>query len=103
MKVKKSHNCIIVCYDISDDKVRTKFSKFLEKYGVRLQMSVFEIEHSIRLLNVIEEQIKQHFEPLFQDNDSVFIFYTDLKKAVRYGASKHLDNGLIFLDFTEGG
>lgn len=101
--MKKSQNCIIICYDISNTKVRTKFSKFLEQYGVRLQMSVFEIEHSIRLLNVIEEKIKQYFEPLFEESDSIFIFYTDLKKSVRYGASKHLDNGLIFLDFTEGG
>lgn len=98
--MKKSQNSIIICYDISNSKVRTKFSKFLEKYGVRLQMSVFELEHSTRLLNVIEEKIKYHFEPLFEDCDSIFIFYTDLKKAVRYGASKHLDNGLIYLDFT---
>ena len=76
--------------------------KYLEKYGVRLQMSVFELEHSTRLLNVIEEQIKQNFEPLFEDCDSIFIFYTDLNKAVRYGASKHLDNNFIFMDFTEG-
>ena len=99
--MKKSQNSIIICYDISNNKVRTKFSKFLEQYGVRLQMSVFELEQSTRLLNVIQEQIKQKFEPLFEDCDSIFIFYTDLKKAVRYGASKHLDNGLIFLDFTE--
>jgi len=98
--MKKHHNSIIVCYDISSNKVRTKFSKFLEKYGVRLQMSVFELEHSVRLLNIIEEKIKEQFEPLFEDCDSIFIFYTDLNKAVRYGASKHLDNGLIFLDFT---
>ncbi|MBU4537065.1 MAG: CRISPR-associated endonuclease Cas2 [Weeksellaceae bacterium] len=101
MKPSKSKNTIIICYDISNNKVRTKFSNFLAKYGVRLQMSVFELEHSSRLLNVIEERIKQQFEPLFEDCDSVFVFYTDLKKAVRYGASKHLDNGLIFLDFTE--
>ena len=102
MKTKKSHNSIIICYDISNTKVRTKFSKYLEKYGVRLQMSAFELEHSTRLLNVIEEQIKQNFEPLFEDCDSIFIFYTDLNKAVRYGASKHLDNNFIFMDFTEG-
>lgn len=98
--MKKSQNSIIICYDISNNKTRTKFSKFLMKYGVRLQMSVFELEHSKRLLKVIEQEIKQYFEPLFEDCDSVFIFYTDLKKAVRYGASKHLDNDLIFMDFT---
>lgn len=100
--MKKSHkNCIIVCYDISDNKLRSKFSKFLSCYGVRLQMSVFELEHSVRLLNVIEEQIKKDFEPYFKDCDSIFLFYTDLNRAVRYGASRHLDNGLIILDFTD--
>lgn len=73
----------------------------MEKYGVRLQMSVFELEHSMRLLNVIQEKIKQSFEPLFEECDSVFIFYTDLSKAVRFGSSKHLDNGFIFIDFTD--
>lgn len=98
---RKRHHSIIICYDISNTKTRTKFSKFLEKYGVRLQMSVFELEHSARLLSVIEEQIRQKFEPLFEDNDSIFIFYTDLSRAIRYGASRHLDNNLLFLDFTE--
>jgi len=37
---------IIVAYDISNNKVRTQFSKFLEKYGVRVQFSVFEIQNS---------------------------------------------------------
>lgn len=34
---------IIVSYDISNDKVRSKFSKFLLEYGDRLQYSVYEI------------------------------------------------------------
>lgn len=101
MKPGKSHHSIIICYDISNNKVRDKFSRFLEKYGIRLQMSVFELEHSSRLLKVIEEQIKHKFEPLFEDRDSVFIFYTDLNKSIRYGASRHLDNGLIYMDLSD--
>ena len=101
ISMKKSKNSIIICYDISNNKLRTQFAKFLEQYGIRLQMSVFEFEHSTRLLNVIDERIKQKFESRFEDTDSIFIFYSDLKKAIRYGASRHLDNGLIYLDFTE--
>lgn len=33
----------LVCYDISDDKKRTKTGKLLEQYGERVQKSVFEI------------------------------------------------------------
>ncbi|WP_106829885.1 CRISPR-associated endonuclease Cas2 [Parabacteroides pacaensis] len=32
----------IVAYDIRDDKRRNKVSKILEKYGVRINFSVFE-------------------------------------------------------------
>ena len=33
---------VVVVYDISDDKRRTKLSNFLEGYGRRIQYSVFE-------------------------------------------------------------
>ena len=44
---------IIISYDISDDKLRTKFSKYLSRFGHRIQYSVFEIENSNKLLNNI--------------------------------------------------
>ena len=34
----------VVSYDIPKDKMRTKISKELENYGVRIQYSVFECE-----------------------------------------------------------
>jgi len=98
ISTKKS---IIVCYDISNNKVRTKFSNFLANYGVRLQMSVFELDHSSRLLKVIEEKIKHYFEPQFESGDSIFIFYTDLNKAIRYGSSTHINNGIIFMNLND--
>lgn len=33
----------IVCFDIQDDRIRAKLSRLLEKYGARVQGSVFEI------------------------------------------------------------
>lgn len=44
---------IIISYDISNDKLRTQFSKFLSKFGHRIQYSVFEIENSKKLLDNI--------------------------------------------------
>lgn len=32
----------LICFDISHDKTRTRVSKLLEKYGLRVQESVFE-------------------------------------------------------------
>lgn len=62
---------IIVSYDISNDKVRSKFSKFLLEYGDRLQYSVYEIQNSDRVLNMITEKIKVEFEPLFTNAEIV--------------------------------
>jgi len=40
---------IMLSYDISNNKVRTKFSKFLKRFGRRVQCSVFEINNSQRV------------------------------------------------------
>lgn len=49
---------IIVSYDISDDKLRTKFAKYLSKFGHRIQYSVFEIDNSTRILDNIISDLK---------------------------------------------
>jgi CRISPR-associated protein Cas2 len=33
---------VIISYDITDNKLRNKIAKLLEKYGFRVQKSVFE-------------------------------------------------------------
>ena len=40
MRAKK--NFIVVAYDISDDRRRSRVAKILEKIGVRINFSVFE-------------------------------------------------------------
>lgn len=44
---------IIISYDIKDNKLRTKFSKFIRKFGYRMQYSVYEITNSKHMLNNI--------------------------------------------------
>ena len=56
---------IILTYDIKDDKLRTKFSKFILSYGRRLQYSVYEINNSDRILKIVESEIKSKFEKKF--------------------------------------
>lgn len=91
------NNVIVVAYDISNDKVRTKFSRFLEKYGIRVQFSVFEISHSSRVLNIVQTKIETEFKKLFEPGDSVYIFKTDHSKSIRYGSTSLLDKDLIFM------
>lgn len=43
---------IIISYDISDDKMRTNFSKMLKSNGaIRLQFSVYEVRNTKRIIN----------------------------------------------------
>lgn len=54
----------IVAYDIEDNKIRAKLSRFLEGKGIRLQKSVFavEIERHVftRFTNKIETLTGNH-------------------------------------------
>ena len=53
---------IVISYDISNDKLRTRFSKYLSRFGHRIQYSVFEIDNSESFLSNIETDIKNNFE-----------------------------------------
>lgn len=88
----------IVTYDISNDKVRTKFSKFLKKYGRRIQYSVFEIKNSPRMLDNIILEIKNKYEPTFTAADSILVF--SLKKTNeihRFGYAVNEEKTVVFL------
>lgn len=88
---------LVVSYDISNDKLRTKFSKMLIKHGaIRLQFSVYEINNSKRILDNIKIQIETGFAHKFDGGDSVFIFETDLQKAIKYGNAIHRDQPLLY-------
>jgi CRISPR-associated protein Cas2 len=67
---------LLISYDISNDKVRTKFSKFLKQFGRRLQYSVFEIKNSQRVLNNILKEIELIYRKQFRNSDSVIIIPT---------------------------
>jgi len=91
------NNVIIVAYDISNNKVRTQFSKFLERYGVRVQFSVFEIQNSQRVLDIVTHTIEHKFKKKFESGDSIYIFSANHSNTIRYGSAAIIDNDLIFL------
>ena len=81
---------IVVSYDISDDKLRTKFTKYLSKFGHRLQYSVFEIDNSKRIVDNIVTDIKNRFEKCFTQQDSVIIFKLSSScEVLRFGYAKN--------------
>ena len=89
---------LLVSYDISSDKTRTQFSKFLEKYGRRLQYSVFELRSSQRVLDNILVEIEKKYKPKFANTDSIVIIPVtpaDKKKIIRYGYAKHDESDVL--------
>ncbi len=90
---------LIVSYDIADDKLRTRFSKYLCKFGFRLQYSVYQITNSKRILNIICAEIESNFGKKFCQSDSVIIFHLSQQcKKYTYGYAKNDDSDFIIVD-----
>ena len=86
---------ILISYDISDDKLRTKFMHYIERFGSRLQYSVYEIENSGHILDNIITDISNTFEPIFSEKDSVIIIKTSKTCEIkRMGYARHRENTL---------
>ncbi len=89
---------LLVSYDISNNKLRTRFSKYLSKYGYRLQYSLFEIKNSEKYLINIQTQINEYFSKHFEQSDSVMIFQMSKTcKITKYGYAKNDDEDLIIV------
>ncbi len=58
---------VVIVYDIPDDKRRTKLSKFLEGYGQRVQLSVFECFLSLEEMQELYQKVKKLVKPV-EDN-----------------------------------
>ncbi len=87
---------LILSYDIQDDKLRSSFSKFILSYGRRIQYSVYEINNSNRVLEIIKVKIKERFEKLFGQGDSVLIFKINKENEIlRFGYAKNEETDLV--------
>ena len=70
---------IIVSYDISDDKMRTNFSKMLKSNGaIRLQYSVYEVSNTKRIVDNLVAKIEALYK---SPSDSIYT----LCKYMEYG------------------
>lgn len=89
---------VIVSYDISNDKLRTKFAKYLSRFGHRLQYSVFEIDNSERIVDNIVNDLKNKYEKLFSQEDSVIIFKLSSScEVLRFGYAKNDEKDFIII------
>lgn len=88
---------IIVSYDISNDKRRTKAAKTLEDFGKRVQYSVFEC----RLLPAEIEKLKKRLKPFVREAQDTIRFYflgaDDVRRTVVIGAGKVTEEKTFFI------
>lgn len=72
----------VISYDIEDNKIRTKLSKLLVGYGVRVQYSVFECE-------IPEKRFQKLYENIFRLTEGV-------EGSVRfYSICKNCENKIV--------
>ncbi len=88
---------LVISYDIGDDKLRNKFSKMLTKNGaIRLQLSVYEVNNTKRVIDNICIKIENSFMPLFSGGDSVLIFNVNNEHIIKYGNAIHRDTDVVY-------
>lgn len=87
---------IIISYDISDDKMRTNFSKMLKKNGaIRLQFSVYKVRNTKRIMDNLVAKIEAYAKH-FTADDSVVLFEVDSEKTTKYGNVVHHDQAVVY-------
>lgn len=64
---------ILIAYDISNTKTRTQLSKYLLRYGRRLQFSIFEIDQPVSVHQKIIAHIRSTYGIRIKGNDSILI------------------------------
>jgi len=88
---------LIVSYDISDTKLRTRFAKMLKKEGaIRLQLSVYEINNTQRVMDNVMLRINSVAKH-FTGADSVMIFDVASVKVQKFGNAIHRDTPIVYL------
>ena len=89
---------LLISYDFSSDKTRAKFSKFINKYGRRIQYSVYEIRNSERVLQNILNEIELVYKKKFTGADSIVVIpisEADKKKVRRYGYAENEEKEVV--------
>lgn len=80
---------ILVCYDIPEDKIRSKAAKYLEGVGRRLQYSVFCVEEDAASF----PELCARMSAIVESSDKASVFLTPLchtcaSRSFQIGAPK---------------
>jgi len=79
-------------YDISDSSRRNKISKILEKYGIRIQKSIFMCDIS----SIEGAEVKERLHNLFSEKEDSLLLFSAckdcLKKIIVLGNKNTINN-----------
>jgi len=92
---------LIVSYDFTNDRARTRFSKFLKKFGRKIQYSVFELKNSKRVLQLVLNEVELVYKKKFTGADSILIFSSCegcVKKIKRYGYAANEEKEILVFE-----
>lgn len=85
---RKNNIYALVIYDIIDNKKRTKFSRFLDGYGTRIQKSAYEIKTSLSKY----EQLLKKIPPFCSEEDSIRVYkLTSRSEVIKWGMDLSTD------------
>lgn len=91
---KTAKKLVLVIYDIVNNKKRTKFVKFLENYGVRVQKSAFEMIITLNQYNELISKIPYYISE--EDNIRVYKLKAD-GEVVSWGSGMTQAEEIIIL------
>ncbi|MCI8284795.1 MAG: CRISPR-associated endonuclease Cas2 [Firmicutes bacterium] len=86
---------VLIIYDISSNKLRTRFAKFLKGYGFRIQKSSFEALISDKKYKQLLGEIPKYIE----DEDSIRVYKMYSKaQVVNFGKENEIeDEDIIYI------
>jgi len=81
---------MLITYDISDTKRRTKVSNLLESYGFRVNYSVFQLD----IAELKWRRLRDELEEMTQKEDNVRVYMLD-RRGVGRSFVFHSDKGVF--------
>ena len=82
-----TQSLVVVVYDIPDDKRRRSLSKFLEGYGRRVQLSVFECFLTLEEMRQLHQALRPKVD-VEQDNVRMYWITADsVPRALTLGSA----------------
>ena len=65
---------VVICYDVSDDKLRYRLVKYLERLAVRIQYSVFYGDLQMEQVQKLQLFTEMLFQSYADDSASLLVF-----------------------------